>query len=145
MTISETYAFLNSIRWYDVEIARKQMEHDGLQSCLLPKAITYDKDRIQTSPEDPLLRIASDVIYLEHEIQRLKAEKAAQIVKVNRAIGLLDNDTDQLILLGFYVGRLRPRKIAELAHYSRSGLYKAKRKAVENLADKLSESGNKVD
>lgn len=142
MTISEAYRFLNSIKHLDVEIARKQLQHDGLQSCLLPKAITYDKDRIQTSAEDPLLRIASDVVDLEREIHRLKAEKAQQIVTVNKAIGMLDSETEQLVLLGFYVGRLRPREVAELSHYSLSGLYKARRKAVEHLAVKLGTKWN---
>ena len=40
MTTSEAYAFLNSIRKIENEIVKLQLQHDELQSCLLPKAIT---------------------------------------------------------------------------------------------------------
>lgn len=137
MTIPETHKFLNSIKWLDIEIARKQLQHDGLESCLLPKAITYDKDTVQTSPADPMLAIASQVVDLEKQIRQLKAAKAERIVEVNSAIATLDDDAEQLVLLGFYVGRIRALEISEMTHYSISGVYKVRRKAVEHLAAKL--------
>ena len=135
MTISETYDFLNSIRHIEAEIIKTQLQHDELESCLLPKAITYDGDHVQTSPEDPMLRIASDVLDMEREIRKLKALKAERIVEVNKAIAELGNDTEQMILLGFYVGRLPARKVADLVHYSLRGVYKAKHRAVVHLAE----------
>ena len=140
MTTSEAYAFLNSIRKIENEIVKLQLQHDELQSCLLPKAITYDGDRVQTSPEDKMLEIASRVIDMEKEIRDLKQRKAKRIVEVNTAIARLDNDTEQVILLGFYVGRLSAYKIADLVHYSVRGVYKAKHRAVIHLAEKCAQS-----
>lgn len=140
MTTSEAYAFLNSIRKIENEIVKLQLQHDELQSCLLPKAITYDGDRVQTSPEDKMLEIASRVIDIEKEIRDLKQRKAKRIVEVNNAIARLDNDTEQVILLGFYVGRLSAYKIADLVHYSVRGVYKAKHRAVIHLAEKCAQS-----
>lgn len=135
MTVTEAYAFLNSIRHIEAEIIKLQIRHDELQSCLLPKAITYDKDSVQTSPEDPMLRIASDVVDLERQIQQLKTTKAKRVVEVSGAINQLTDDNEQIILLGFYVGRLPARKIAELTHYSLSGVFKARRRAVVHLSE----------
>lgn len=140
MTTSEAYAFLNSIRKIENEIVKLQLQHDELQSCLLPKAITYDGDRVQTSPEDKMLEIASRVLDMEKEIRDLKQRKAKHIVEVNNAIARLDNDTEQVILLGFYVGRLSAYKIADLVHYSVRGVYKAKHRAVIHLAEKCAQS-----
>lgn len=140
MTTSEAYAFLNSIRKIENEIVKLQLQHDELQSCLLPKAITYDGDRVQTSPEDKMLEIASRVLDMEKEIRDLKQRKAKRIVEVNTAIARLDNDTEQVILLGFYVGRLSAYKIADLVHYSVRGVYKAKHRAVIHLAEKCAQS-----
>ena len=140
MTTSEAYAFLNSIRKIENEIVKLQLQHDELQSCLLPKAITYDGDRVQTSPEDKMLDIASRVLDMEKEIRNLKHRKAKCIVEVNNAIARLDNDTEQVILLGFYVGRLSAYKIADLVHYSVRGVYKAKHRAVIHLAEKCAQS-----
>ena len=140
MTTSEAYAFLNSIRKIENEIVKLQLQHDELQSCLLPKAITYDGDRVQTSPEDKMLEIASRVLDMEKEIRDLKQRKAKRIVEVNNAIARLDNDTEQVILLGFYVGRLSAYKIADLVHYSVRGVYKAKHRAVVHLSEKCTQS-----
>ena len=140
MTTSEAYAFLNSIRKIENEIVKLQLQHDELQSCLLPKAIAYDGDRVQTSPEDKMLEIASRVLDMEKEIRDLKQRKAKRIVEVNNAIARLDNDTEQVILLGFYVGRLSAYKIADLVHYSVRGVYKAKHRAVIHLAEKCAQS-----
>ena len=140
MTTSEAYAFLNSIRKIENEIVKLQLQHDELQSCLLAKAITYDGDRVQTSPEDKMLEIASRVLDMEKEIRDLKQRKAKRIVEVNNAIARLDNDTEQVILLGFYVGRLSAYKIADLVHYSVRGVYKAKHRAVIHLAEKCAQS-----
>lgn len=136
MTTSEAYAFLNSIRKIENEIVKLQLQHDELQSCLLPKAITYDGDRVQTSPEDKMLEIASRVLDMEKEIRDLKQRKAKLIIEINDSISKLDSDVEQMVLLGFYVGRLPAIKVAELVHYSVPGIYKVKRRAVMHLAEK---------
>lgn len=136
MTTSEAYAFLNSIRRIENEIVKLQLQHDELQSCLLPKAITYDGDRVQTSPEDKMLEIASRVLDMEKEIRDLKQRKAKLIIEINDSISKLDSDVEQMVLLGFYVGRLPAIKVAELVHYSVPGIYKVKRRAVIHLAEK---------
>lgn len=136
MTTSEAYAFLNSIRKIENEIVKLQLQHDELQSCLLPKAITYDGDRVQTSPEDKMLEIASRVLDMEKEIHDLKQRKAKLIIEINDSISKLDSDVEQMVLLGFYVGRLPAIKVAELVHYSVPGIYKVKRRAVIHLAEK---------
>lgn len=136
MTTSEAYAFLNSIRKIENEIVKLQLQHDELQSCLLPKAITYDGDRVQTSPEDKMLEIASRVLDMEKEIRDLKQRKAKLIIEINDSISKLDSDVEQMVLLGFYVGRLPAIKVAELVHYSVPGIYKVKRRAVIHLAEK---------
>lgn len=135
MTTKEAYAFLNSVRQIEADIVKKQLQHDELQSCLLPKAITYDKDKIQTSPGDMMSETASLVLDLEKDIRKLYARKAQLIVEINDAISQLDSDTEQMILLGFYVGRLPASRVADLVHYSLRGVYKAKRRAVIHLAE----------
>lgn len=140
MTVSEAYAYLNSIRKIENEIVKLQLQHDELQSCLLPRAITYDGDKVQTTPEDKMSEIAGQVLDMEKEIAQLKRRKAKLIIEINAAIRMLDNDVEQVILLGFYVGRLPATKIAEIVHYSVPGIYKIKRRAVVHLAEKCTQS-----
>lgn len=140
MTVSEAYFYLDSVRRIEAEIVKKQLQHDELQSCLLPRAITYDGDHVQTSPDDAMSKIAAKVVDMEREIRDLRAEKARLIVDINTAIAMLESDTEQMILLGFYVGRLPASRIAEIVHYSVRGVYKAKARAVRHLAEKCAQS-----
>lgn len=140
MTISETYEFLDSVRKMEAEIVKKQLQHDELQSCLLPKAITYDSDRVQTSPDDAMSKIASRVLDLEKEIRQMRARKANRIVTVSTAISKLESDTEQIILMAFYIGRLPASRIAEITHYTVRGVYKVKHRAVVHMAEKCSQS-----
>ena len=140
MTTREAYDFLNSVRRTEIEILKMQLKHDELQSCLLPKAITYDGDRVQMTPEDRMGEIAAQVADLEKQIAALKCRKAELIVEVNAAIVKLDSDVEQLVLLGFYVGRMPGPKVAEIVHYTTRGVYKVKHRAVVHLAEKCSTS-----
>lgn len=140
MTTREAYDFLNSVRRTEIAILKLQLQHDELQSCLLPRAITYDGDKVQTTPEDKMSEIAGQVLDMEKEIAQLKRRKAKLIIEINAAIAKLDSDVEQMILLGFYVGRLPAVRVAELIHYSIPGLYKAKRRAVAHLAEKCTQS-----
>ena len=138
MTTSEAYEFLDSIRRMEAEIMKKQLQHDELRSCLLPAGIRYDLDKVQSSPSDRMSVIEAKVVDLGREIEDLKMRKAKLIVEVNAAVTQLGNDTEEIILLGFYVGRLPARRLADMLHYTVRGIYKAKRRAVIHLAQKCS-------
>lgn len=140
MTISEAYEFLNSTRRMEAEIQKLTIRHDELQTCLLPGAIRYDGDRVQTSPDDKMSKIAAEVVDLERQIQDLKIRKAEQVRQIEDAIRLLEDDTEQMVLMGYYVGRMPGPKVAEIVHYTVRGVYKVKRRAVLHLAEKCSTS-----
>ena len=52
MTLDETYDFLMQIRRKEIIIRRKESQRDELRACLLPGAIRYDRDRVQSTPTD---------------------------------------------------------------------------------------------
>ena len=57
----QAYEFLNSARVLHWQWLRLKAKHDELQSCLLPAAIRYDKDKVQTSPEDAMSKIMAEI------------------------------------------------------------------------------------
>ena len=134
MTVSETYDFLNAIRRTEAEMVKLRLKHDALQSCLLPQAIRYDGDHVQSSPEDRMSETAAEVVELEKQIRSLNRKKLQQIAHISNEIAKLENDTEQMVLLGYYVGRLPGARVAEIVHYSIPGVYKVKARAVRNLA-----------
>lgn len=139
MTISETYKYLESVRRIESEIRKQRLKHDALQSCLLPKAITYDKDAVQTSPEDKMSEIAAEVADIEANLQILAVTKYRTINDLSKSIAKLDSEDEQIVLLGYYIARRSIPDIAgEIIHYSERQTYRIKRRAVRNLANKLS-------
>ena len=63
----QAYEFLNSVRVLHLQWLRLKAKHDALESCLLPGAIRYDKDKVQTSPDDTMSKVISEIADLEKE------------------------------------------------------------------------------
>lgn len=141
MTLKDTYKYLESIKKIDNEIRKQQLKHDALQSCLLPKAITYDKDTVQTSPQDKMSEIASEVLDIEKRLDQLIVIKAEKVKEISENISLLENDTEQIVLLGFYVGGLSITAIMDAMHYSERSIYRLRRRGVKRLSEKMSVNG----
>ena len=140
MTIQETYEYLGCIRAIDRRIQRLTLWHDELESSLLPSGIRYDRDIVQTSPEDKFSEIASRVVDLEKEIRQLQLEKSRWIYSVGMAIEQLEDEAEKTVLSAFYIGRLPMTDVAELIHYGLSRTYDIRRNAVLHLAETLEES-----
>lgn len=138
MTTAETWTYLNQIYRIEETIRVKIAEHDALQSALLPRAITYDADKVQTSPSDAMSKIAGTVIDLEKEIRQMERDKLRLVSQISTDIGLLDNPVERIILLRHFVKLESMREIADLETYSYNHVFKIRRNAVRHLRDKLS-------
>lgn len=139
MTIAETVNYLMRVRSFELTIWKLCLQHDELQSCLLPAGIRYDKDVVQTSPEDKLSAIAAAVIELEERIQELRHQKAKLILEITAAIDRLPDSRERTILVAFYIGRKSIKDIAEIITYSESHTYQLRRQGVRHLAEILTE------
>lgn len=134
MTLTETYEYLQRPRKLELSIMRLSLQHDELQACLLPAAIRYDKDVVQTSPEDKLSEVAAAVLDLEKKIQRLRSQKARMLLEINAAIDKLD-DKDAVILTAYYVKRMTMSDVADIIDKSLQHTYRLRKKAVQHLSE----------
>lgn len=57
MTLTETYEFLWQIRKKETVIRRKEAQRDELRACLMPGGVSYDRDRVQSSPKDSMTEV----------------------------------------------------------------------------------------
>lgn len=142
MTTNYVYIFLTSVRKIEAEIQKLTIRHDELQTCLLPGAIRYDGDRVQTSPDDKMGKIAAEVVDLDRQVQELRRRKAEQVREIEDAIRMLENDDEQMVLMGYYIGRLPMARVADLIHQSTRSAYYIRRRAVQHLAEKFSQIAN---
>lgn len=119
----QAYVFLNSARVLHWEWLRLKAKHDELESCLLPAAIRYDKDKVQTSPEDAMSKIVAEVTELEKEMNRVQQRKAKQIAKIDKAINTLTSDEERTALTMRYINRIPVTDIADAMGYSIKRIY----------------------
>jgi len=133
MDLKETYDFLLSPRRLADEIWRKDIRRQELRACLLPSAITYDKDRVQTTPDDVMADTMADVADLDAEIEILQRQRARQIRRIGKALDMLEDSREKAILEAYYIGQKSMVEISERMSYSLQHTYRLKRDGVEKI------------
>jgi len=119
----QAYIFLNSARVLHWEWLRLKAKHDELESCLLPAAIRYDRDKVQTSPDDTMSKIVAEINELEREMNMIQLKKSIQIAKIDKAINTLASDEERTALTMRYINRVPVKDIAEAMGYSIKRIY----------------------
>lgn len=132
-----TYLFLNSIRFIDAKINRLAAKRYQLETCLLPTGIRYDKDKVQTSPEDTVSKICSDIAECDKEIDLLVEKKRKQILIVDGTLAKLPSDTEQTVLILRYIQRVPVKQMAKEMGYTTSNIHKIRKRGIDHLTDIL--------
>lgn len=138
MDLNETYDFLMQIRRKEIIIRRKEMQRDELRACLLPGAVRYDRDKVQSTPTDKMSDVMARVDELDREIERLKLEKAQAIIEISDVIEKLDNDKEKAVLTAFYIKAASMETVAGIVCYSVRHTYLLRKQGVEHLKEVLS-------
>lgn len=138
------YSFLNSARVLHFEWLRLKAKRDELESCLLPAAIRYDKDKVQTSPNDQMSEIVSRVIELENEMQEIQYNKSMQIAKIDEAISKLESVEERTALSMRYINRVSVSDIAEAMGYSEKRIYQFMDRGGAEIAKTLEKLENTI-
>lgn len=120
----QAYDFLNSARVIHWQWLRAKAKHDELESCLLPAAIRYDKDKVMTSPDDAMSKICAEIADLEQLMNKLQLAKSIRIEEIDRTINALDSDEERTVLTMRFINRIPVRDIAEAMGYAEPTIYK---------------------
>lgn len=131
------YDFLTKPRRIERRIQSKLAEIDALRSCLLPAAIRYDADRVQTSPDDPVSRIEAEIDELTREVVRLSAEKETAVRELRDTIADLPDELERTVLALRWIGYRRLEDIAMTVQYSIRSTYRIMHRAESSLLNKL--------
>lgn len=135
----KVYAFLMRPRRIQSAIKNTAIEIQSLRASMLPKAITYDNERVQTSPSDAMLAYAERLDDLERKLDRLQIEYIdAQERIVSYTGRLQEPDADTIILMRF-LSYMSFETIADSISVSRSTVFRIYRRAVADLDTLLPE------
>jgi DNA-directed RNA polymerase specialized sigma24 family protein len=133
--LQETYDFLLGPRRISDEIWRKDLRRQELRACLLPIGITYDKDPVQTSPEDSVAGVMAEVADLDQQIEELQHRKAQSIMEISRILDNLDDPREATVLDAYYLGYRSMQQIADHMHYSLRHVYRIRNAGVANMSN----------
>ena len=132
MTKAEVHDILTAPRRTKRRIAVTKAQMERLRVMMLPGAIRYDKENVQSSPTDPMLVFAEKMDELVNDVKQLELQYMQQYEKVEiMADGLDDAHRDVLKLR--YLAEYKPPEIALELNYSESTVYKLKREAIKLL------------
>lgn len=129
----QAYEYLNSVRVFHWQWLKLKAKHDELESCLLPQGIRYDKDRVQTSPDDNVSRIIAEIADLEHKMKVIQNVKAKRIEDIYGKLEGLPCDEWKTALAMRFINRKTVADIAIEMGYAESTIYKFMDKGAEHL------------
>lgn len=134
--------YFKQIKREQIEIVQLQEKIDTAEASLLPKAIRYDLDKVQTSPEDPMYDVLAEVE--EYKKEMLKRTHRL-ILRRRKAIRMLDqlSDTRQRQALFLYYldpSLLTMEQVGEKMIYSEREAWRIHDAAMAKL-EKLSVNG----
>lgn len=131
----EVYGYLNSARVLFFQVLRLKAKHDELESCLLPAAIRYDRDKVQTSPDDSMSKTVAEVMELEDRMKELQYLRAERIKDIDRAINSLSSDEERTVLSMRFINRVPVSDIAESMGYAEPTIYKFLKRGGEHIME----------
>lgn len=132
MTKAEVHEKLTSPRRTKRQIAVTKAQMEKLRVMMLPGAIRYDKDIVQSSPQDPMLIFAEKMDELLQTAKSLELAYMQQYTEVEAMANSLDDAHRDVIKLRYLADYGAPQIAIEL-NYSESTVYKLKREAIKLL------------
>lgn len=129
------HEYMMQVRRIELRIRRITLQIEELESCLLPQGIRYDKDKVQTSPEDTLSKVAAKILELEKLRTQLTRERALLLLEIQDALDQLESEQERIVLEAYYLSRMTMRDIAEMINYSIRSVYTFRKRGLEKLAN----------
>ena len=115
---------------------------------LLPKAIVYDRDKVQTSPIDKLSETVAEINSLDKTIERMLGDLARHQTMILEEIERLDNSEARAVMIMYYLTLITEKKdkamiqrmatwedVAERLYFSRSKVFQLHDDAVTRMRD----------
>lgn len=136
----ELYERLTAIQKQRRKIKEAQEDLEIMfQSMVSPAAMRYDKDKVQSSPTDPMLNYAVRVEEQEDKIQKLKADLPRVTQETVSFIRRTSKAEYATALIGIYVRQRNREQLAKEMNYSVDSIFRFRRQGIRELEQILTE------
>ena len=106
---------------------------EELRSHLLPSGIAYDKESVQSSPDDKIAKVVMEIEELQEEYSALQLKQADAIKETREFINKLSDPKQIVIMELSYIAHLNHKEIADEIKYSREWVTSKYHEAIEIL------------
>lgn len=137
-------AFLREVRHEQSEVARLELKLEYLKKSTLPGGIRYDKDKVQTSPDDRITDIMAEIGDIEMELEKDIATLLKDISEAYRMIGSLTSSRHRDVMRCYYLPDIEPGgelptwdDVASRMHYSRDHVLRIHGEALKEMNDAI--------
>jgi hypothetical protein len=140
MTVNEIKDFFRKIRKEQNEIAHLSAMIKNEELALLPKAIVYDKDKVQVSPEDRFSEVCAKISDMQEELGRSIVRLKEKQVQAELMIRKLEDPDEREVLRWYYLTLYdnRPltwQQVAIRMNYYRRHVIRIHGNALQHLAE----------
>ena len=128
----------------DIIIQREKAE--TLRENVLPKGISFDKEKVQSVAGDKMANYAARIEEIEGKLEELTEEYYQAINDIERVIYLVDNEDAREVLAKRYIARKPWIKIeTEMEYMSIATVYRAHKTGLRAVTKILAEESEKLD
>lgn len=140
MTVNEIKDFFRKIRKEQNEIAHLSAMIKNEELALLPKAIVYDKDKVQVSPDDKFSEVCAKISDMQEELGRSIVRLKEKQVQAELMIRKLEDPDEREVLRWYYLTLYdnRPltwQQVAIRMNYYRRHVIRIHGNALQHLAE----------
>lgn len=140
MTVNEIKDFFRKIRKEQNEIAHLSAMIKSEELALLPKAIVYDKDKVQVSPDDKFSEVCAKISDMQEELGRSIVRLKEKQVQAELMIRKLEDPDEREVLRWYYLTLYdnRPltwQQVAIRMNYYRRHVIRIHGNALQHLAE----------
>lgn len=144
MTVGEVKETFRQVRKIRLEIRHLSNMMNNKELLLLPQAIRYDKDKVQTSPDDVLARQAAEIADIGEQLRETWLILSSRVAHAEKLLLNLDDSDEREVMRYYYLdadteGRLYTwAVVAKCMGYDERNIYRIHGSALAHLSEKLS-------
>ena len=127
---------LNDLTYTDSLISQVEEDYKMTYLKAQPKGITYDKvGSSGNGMTSQVEEIAVELEHLNHQKKQLIKKYAKKKAKIYHILNKMQTPEHVKVLLMFYSENLSGDEVAERMNYSRTWVYRVRRRAIEEFAE----------
>lgn len=143
MTVSEVKELFRQVRKAHSEIRHIMLMIQEEEANLLPKAIQYDRDKVQVSVDDTLAKYAAEITEMQEQLGKSLYTLKKSMTYAESLLTRLEDSDEREVMRYYYLDTNKGVlykwfEVANLMGYDERTIYRIHGDALKHLSEKLS-------